>query len=88
VTTAAAMSQFVAYLAALFALILAFVFAFKYEDKIIGLGTIALAISTVFLAWEAHQQTIITTDALTSVQRAFVVFKDITYGKLPKLSGR
>ncbi len=77
------MSQFVAYFACLLAIILSLTFAFRYEDRIIGLGTIALAIATAFLAWEAHQQTILTNEALTSVQRAFVVFKDITYGKLP-----
>ena len=81
--TTSPVSEFVAYLACLFAIILSLVFAFKYEDKILGLGTILLALATIFLAVDAHQQTTITHEALTSVQRAFVVFKDITFYKLP-----
>jgi hypothetical protein len=81
--TADLVSGFIAYLASLLAIMLCLTFAFKYEDKILGLGTIVLAIATIFLAVEAHRQTTVTNEALTSVQRAFVVFKDITYGKLP-----
>jgi hypothetical protein len=48
-------AMFFAYLASALAIMLVLIFAFKVEERfsVTGLATLALAISTIFLAWDA-----------------------------------
>jgi hypothetical protein len=51
---------------------LALIFAFKVEERfsVTGLATLALAIATIFLAWDAHQQLPIFSGQLEEMTKA------------------
>ena len=65
--------MFFAYLASALAIMLALIFAFKVEERfsVTGLATLALAIATIFLAWDAHQQLPILSGQLDEMKEAY-----------------
>jgi hypothetical protein len=66
-------AMFFAYLASALAIMLVLIFAFKVEERfsVTGLATLALAISTIFLAWDAHQQLPILSGQLDEMKKAY-----------------
>jgi hypothetical protein len=66
-------AMFFAYLASALAIMLTLIFAFKVEERfsVTGLATLALAVATIFLAWDAHQQLPILSGQLDEMKKAY-----------------
>jgi hypothetical protein len=65
--------MFFAYLASALAIMLVLIFVFKVEERfsVTGLATLALAIATIFLAWDAHQQLPILSGQLDEMKKVY-----------------
>jgi hypothetical protein len=71
-------AMFFTYLASALAIMLALIFAFKVEERfsVTGLATLALAIATIFLAWDAHQRLPILSGQLQEMQTDSIIKKN------------